>query len=433
MNTTFRFVCAVVMIASLSAISHAQRQQALYIDNGSGVFTKITATGAGGTLNLPSSGTVASTNTVWSLTGNSGTTPGTDFIGTTDNVNLEFKVNGGIAGLIGNANSNTGLGIGVFQSTTGTSNTLIGKYAGVSLTSANFNTAIGSNALYTVTDNTSNSNTAVGYLAMQLAANGSANNTALGTGALANAGTYTHCTALGDNANVTGGGSYTDATAIGYNAAATASYTMQLGDASVTQVNTQTAYAINGTNVITSTALGSGISVAPANLQNNGTTPSSTTFYEGDGKWATPSGGSSSPLLSCFSSNTEYAATEYHTIFGSGNDERNTSYTTAAQAGVPIPAACTIDEMYLYGDNNYVGGNANVTFTLYKNGVATSMTTTISLLSTDGLGTLYTAEDNTHTVSISAGDVVSLQQTYSGSFTSPYGAGATLHCALHAH
>ena len=31
---------------------------------------------------------------MWSLTGNSGTTPGTNFLGTTDNSALELKVNG---------------------------------------------------------------------------------------------------------------------------------------------------------------------------------------------------------------------------------------------------------------------------------------------------------------------------------------------------
>jgi len=33
------------------------------------------------------------TTTFWSLTGNSGTTPGTNFVGTTDNVDLQFRVN----------------------------------------------------------------------------------------------------------------------------------------------------------------------------------------------------------------------------------------------------------------------------------------------------------------------------------------------------
>jgi hypothetical protein len=60
MNTSFRFVCAIAMIACFSLSANAQRQQALYIDNGSGGFTTITATGGPGTLNLPSSGSLLS-------------------------------------------------------------------------------------------------------------------------------------------------------------------------------------------------------------------------------------------------------------------------------------------------------------------------------------------------------------------------------------
>ncbi|HET6402244.1 MAG TPA: hypothetical protein VFH95_12715 [Candidatus Kapabacteria bacterium] len=266
-----------------ASLSYGQiRQTALYIDNGFGAFTKLTATGAGGTLNLPSSGTLASTNSVWSLTGNSGTTPGTgvgkSFLGTTDNVALEFATDGSIAGWIDayNTHFNTGLGYGVFSNITpgpgvGASNTLIGYYAGVQLTTGSNNTAIGSNALYSV--KTTGANTAVGALAMLNAAEGSANNTALGTGALGDIGTYSNCTALGDNANVTGGGSYTDATAIGYNAAATASYTMQLGDANVTNVMTSGAIDAGGASAVTNAALSiKGTATSGGHIQSQQTT-----------------------------------------------------------------------------------------------------------------------------------------------------------------
>jgi len=60
MNTPLRLVCSIAITMSFSVSSFAQRQTMLYIDNGSGGFTKITATGGPGTLNLPSSGTLLS-------------------------------------------------------------------------------------------------------------------------------------------------------------------------------------------------------------------------------------------------------------------------------------------------------------------------------------------------------------------------------------
>jgi hypothetical protein len=52
--------------------------------------TNISITPSGNTLTIASTGGGAG----WSLTGNSGTTPGTNFLGTTDDVALEVKVNG---------------------------------------------------------------------------------------------------------------------------------------------------------------------------------------------------------------------------------------------------------------------------------------------------------------------------------------------------
>jgi hypothetical protein len=74
MKTTLRLVSAIVMIACFSLSASAQRQTALYIDNGSGLFTKLTATGGGGTLNLPSSGTLLSSSNGVELTPSSNQT-----------------------------------------------------------------------------------------------------------------------------------------------------------------------------------------------------------------------------------------------------------------------------------------------------------------------------------------------------------------------
>lgn len=175
------------------------------------------------------------TGTAWSLTGNSGTSASTNFIGTTDNVPLVFKVNNQKAGLIdvaanlflgleaGNVstgNENTGLGHFALNSNTiGSDNTGVGTYslasnadgAGNTATGAwsltftngvSFNSAFGYNAMGHNSSGANNSgfgayaldggpfqtgsdNTAAGYQSMKNNQDGS-RNSALGTGSLLN-------------------------------------------------------------------------------------------------------------------------------------------------------------------------------------------------------------------------------------------------------
>ncbi|HTB99316.1 MAG TPA: Ig domain-containing protein [Ferruginibacter sp.] len=119
----------------------------------------------------------------WGLTGNSGTNPSANFIGTTDYQDVVFKRGGVIAGLLDSSLFNTSIGVYAFKNNT----------TGV------YNSGFGFNALSTNT--TGNNNTSVGYAA--LANNRSGNNN----------------TAIGYQANVTDtSDSY--AIAIGYNATA---------------------------------------------------------------------------------------------------------------------------------------------------------------------------------------------------------------------
>src|SRR5688500_13760160 len=88
----------------------------------------------------------------WSLSGNSGTTIGTDFLGTTDNVGLMFKVNNQQAGFIDLDGSsslhNTFFGLQAGQSvTTGKWNVGIGKQSLKALTTGTANTAVGLDSL----------------------------------------------------------------------------------------------------------------------------------------------------------------------------------------------------------------------------------------------------------------------------------------------
>lgn len=135
----------------------------------------------------------------WGLTGNSGTVPGTNFIGTTDENALRFRINNAWAGEIHPITANVYLGIGAGESTTsGQANTAIGEHALSGNTDGSFNTSAGYFALavngsgvnnsafgaYALTSNTAGTgNTAVGRNAL-FANTGGWGNTATGSGSL---------------------------------------------------------------------------------------------------------------------------------------------------------------------------------------------------------------------------------------------------------
>ncbi len=167
--------------------------------------------------------------TGWGLTGNSGTNPATNFIGTTDNVALNFRVNDQKAGRISSDGSlflgyqagnistgayNTGMGFQALNSNTtgsyntatgnlalysnisGTENTANGIDALIYNTTGSYNTADGSYALYSNTSGSSN--TASGWLSLFSNTEG-AQNTAYGVSAL-----YHNTTGVYNTANGAG-------------------------------------------------------------------------------------------------------------------------------------------------------------------------------------------------------------------------------------
>jgi len=184
----------------------------------------------------------------WSLTGNTGTNPLTNFIGTTDAKSLEFKVNNLRAGLIDYSTFNTGtrntafgqialnsltsgadntaMGYGsLYTNTTGNQNVAYGKYA-LFYNNANDNAAYGFNALFFNT--TGAGNTAIGITTLQNNTTGS-NNVAVGYYALGNNFTGSNNTAIGFGAQV-GAPGLTNATAIGSNATVDISNAVVLGN-----------------------------------------------------------------------------------------------------------------------------------------------------------------------------------------------------------
>ncbi len=167
----------------------------------------------------------------WSLTGNSGTVDGTNFIGTTDNKPINLIVNNQKAGRIdpagpvflgyqaGSSNNvtfgfqNTGIGYkSLYSNTFGTVNTAIGFSSLQFNATGEGNTSIGSEALYSNTSG--NGNTAIGNQPLYSNTTGYSN-TACGEQSLYSNTTGTFNTAIGSgslNSNTTGGAN----TASGY-------------------------------------------------------------------------------------------------------------------------------------------------------------------------------------------------------------------------
>ncbi|UPT71717.1 MAG: tail fiber domain-containing protein [Flavobacterium sp. JAD_PAG50586_2] len=290
-------------------------------------------------------------NNEWSLTGNSGTTPTTHFIGTTDNNDLVFKRFSIQGGIIGTTNTsfglaalnpastgfnNTAIGSNSLDvntlgfdniaagfnalggNTIGSNNTALGVAAMITNTSGNFNTAIGRSALF---DNTTGSNnTATGYNALSNVTTG-INNTAVGTNAFSAINAGNNNTALGADTSLTST-IFENATAIGYKATAGNNNVMVLGSINgvngatssvnvgigtispqtaleVVDVNVTTTPTIEGTiNVLTNgaQAIDTGGSITlGGNTTDAGTT--SRTFASIEGRKATATTGVSSGYL----------------------------------------------------------------------------------------------------------------------------------------
>jgi len=210
----------------------------------------------------------------WSVTGNSATNTGTNFIGTTDDVPLMLKVNNQVAGYIVSTtatatNNSTSWGyLALNQNTTGKKNVAVGNQSLTANTTGLNNTALGYQSLMAST--TTNSSTALGCQA--LAKNNGDGNTAVGAqalfantlgfndvavgiGAMLSSTGSTSCTAVGANtlsaltigsyntaigsgANVSAG-TISNATAIGYGAIVNASDKVRIGNSSVSVIEGQ--------------------------------------------------------------------------------------------------------------------------------------------------------------------------------------------------
>ncbi|MBK6904689.1 MAG: tail fiber domain-containing protein [Saprospirales bacterium] len=143
-------------------------------------------------------GALTTTSEGWLLNGNSGSDSLTNFIGTTDNQPLIFKVNNTLAGKLSLAGENTFIGVNAgFSTSTGHGNAAFGFEPMYFNTEGSFNTAFGVQALYANT--TGQGNTAEGYLALNANTEGEFN-TAIGLQSLYSNTTGVHNTAVGADA-----------------------------------------------------------------------------------------------------------------------------------------------------------------------------------------------------------------------------------------
>jgi hypothetical protein len=122
-------------------------------------------------------------NSGWALNGNAGTNPAVNFIGTTDDKPLLFKINNQWSGIIDSAYATTLLGSLTGKNSSKTfGNTAFGTSAlGADIYGQGTNTALGMQAL--AQNTTGYSNTAIGYKALYFNTTGNGN-TADGSGAL---------------------------------------------------------------------------------------------------------------------------------------------------------------------------------------------------------------------------------------------------------
>ena len=132
----------------------------------------------------------------WGLSGNIGTNSSTNFIGTTDNQDLVFKRNNVLSGKISGENTSFGL-YSLFDNTSGTGNTAIGREALTFNTTGSNNIAVG---LYALSSNTSgNTNNAIGVSALSHNTTG-ISNTAMGSFSLGSNTIGNQNTAIGSSA-----------------------------------------------------------------------------------------------------------------------------------------------------------------------------------------------------------------------------------------
>ncbi|MEQ9251183.1 MAG: tail fiber domain-containing protein [Cytophagales bacterium] len=215
----------------LEVIGDAAKFDSVIIVNGAqnGYVLTSNATGEASWQSLPAS-------TAWDLLGNAGTIDGTNFIGSTDNVPLTFRVNNTRVGRLTTASA-TFIGFNAGASLIGDGGGAVGfgYEALTTATSAGGNTAIGHQSLRLTTGST---NTALGIRAGEINTTG-AGNTFIGSNTAATNVTGSQLTLLGNSSDVSVD-ALTNATAIGANSVVSQSNSLVLGNNANVGIGTST-------------------------------------------------------------------------------------------------------------------------------------------------------------------------------------------------
>lgn len=240
------------------------------------------------------------TATGWLTTGNAGLNAATNFIGTTDGVDVAFRRSSAAAGRI--AATSTSFGLNALTAGSATNATAFGVNALAANTTGINNTAFGTNAL--AANTTSANNTAFGFNALAINTPNSdtgAQNTALGSGALASLNGGNNNTGVGFNALTNIPGTTRFNTAVGSNSlsginSAAAINNVAVGDNTMTGVGVITRSVAIGSNALQNVGNNSTRNTAIGAFAGSATTSGNDNVFIGNAAGSSEAGAGSNKL-----------------------------------------------------------------------------------------------------------------------------------------